>query len=260
MKLYANIGIGHENDIDVLKQRVVSAAQCNADAVIIGKSTPVKTVPSNKKYVPIQSKWGTMAYLEVAKRSEVSKENALTLTDFCKEIGIPLIWSVTDNQAGAWVRENCDSSTIKVHYDAIDPIELIQYCKENFEHAIYSHVHMDDILQYYTNTNKRRNITIYYTTDQFPPKVEDLQLGRIDKLTKKWPDVKIAYESREAGIFPGVAVAYKGVDFIEKYLGDDDSNNPSILTPEQFYDFWNTMNILFEADQVKIQEDLQPDK
>lgn len=260
MKLYANIGVGHENNLDVLKQRVVSAAQCNADAVVIGKSTPVKTVPDNKKYIPIQSKWGTMAYLEVAKRSEVSKENAKELSNFCDGIGIPIIWSVTDNQAGAWVRENCNASTIKVHYDAIDPIELIDYCQLNFDHAIYSHVHMDSIIQFYTNTNKRRNITVYYASEQFPPKVDELQLGVIDKLIKKWPDVKFAYESREAGIFPGVAVAYKGVDFIEKYLGDEDSDNTSILTPEQFYDFWNSMNIMFEANHVPIIEDSSPDK
>ena len=48
MKLYANIGVGHENDLDVLKQRIISAAQCNADAVVIGKSTPVKTIPKNE--------------------------------------------------------------------------------------------------------------------------------------------------------------------------------------------------------------------
>lgn len=260
MKLYANIGVGHENDIDVLKQRIVSAAQCNADAIVIGKSTPVKTVPANKKHIPIQSKWGTMAYIEVAKRSEVSKENAVELVNFCNEIGIPLIWSVTDTQACAWVRENAPGTTIKVHYDAVDPIDLIQYCKDNFDHAIYSHVYIDDIVQYYTNTNKRKNITIYYASEQFPPKIDELQLGIIDKLIKKWPDVKIAYESREAGIFPGVAVAYKGVDFIEKYLGDEDSDNPSILTPEQFYDFWNTMNILYEADQVHIIPESNTDK
>lgn len=259
MKLYANIGIGHENDIDVLKQRVVSAAQCNADAIVIGKSTPVKTVPKNKKYVPIQSKWGTMAYIDVAKRSEVSPENAIDLSNFCNEIGIPLIWSVTDNQAGAWVHEYCQATTIKIHYDAIDPIELIRYCKDNFEHVIYSHIHIHSILPYYKQ-GARNNLTIYYASKEFPPKLDDLELGILDNLMKTFPDLTFGYEGREAGIFPGVAVAYKGVAFVEKYLGDEDSDNTSILTPEQFYDFWNSMNILFEANQVKIVEDLKPDK
>ena len=259
MKLYANIGVAHENDIDVLKQRVISAAQCNADAVIISKSTPVKTIPKSKKYVPIQSKWGTMAYLDVAKRSEVSPENAKELTKLCDDIGIPLIWSVTDNQAGAWVREHCNAHTIKVHYDAVDPIELIQYCKDNFDHVIYSHVYVDDVMNYYRRKDYRM-FTIYYASAEFPPTIEQLQLGNINELRRRFPDMQLAYEGREAGIFPGVAVAYKGVDFIEKYLGDDDSDNTSILTPEQFYDFWNSMNILFESNLIKEAPDLKPDK
>lgn len=259
MKLYANIGVGHENDIDVLKQRVVSAAQCNADAVVIGKSTPVKTIPKSKKYVPIQSKWGTMAYIDVAKRSEVSSENAKQLTKFCNDIGIPLIWSVTDNQAGAWVREHCNANTIKIHYDAIDPIELIQYCKDNFDHVIYSHKYVDDVMNYYRRKDYRM-FTIYYASEEFPPTIEQLQLGNINELRRRFPDMLLAYEGREAGIFPGVAVAYKDVNFIEKYLGDDDSDNTSILTPEQFYDFWNSMNILFESNLIKEIPDLKPDK
>ncbi len=259
MKLYANIGVGHENDIDVLKQRIITAAQCNADAVVIGKSTPVKAIPKNKKYIPITSKWGTMAYLEVAKRSEVSPENAKELTKFCKEIGIPLIWSVTDSQAGAWIREHCDAQTIKIHYDAVDPIELIRYCKDNFDHVIYSHKYIHNLLGYYKQ-GKRDCFTVYYASEQFPPTMDQLQLGILDDLIKTFPDVSFAYEGREAGIFPGVAVAYKGIEFIEKYLGDEDSDNTSILTPEQFFDFWNSMNILFEANQVKDPNDSEPDK
>jgi hypothetical protein len=47
--------------------------------------------------------------------------------------------------------------------------------------------------------------------------------------------------------FPSVAVAYKNVDYIEKYLGDEDSDNTSILTPQQFYDFFKNLEILATA-------------
>ena len=51
VKLYANIGVGHENDISVLKTRLIAAAQCNADAVVITKSTPALLIDENKKYI-----------------------------------------------------------------------------------------------------------------------------------------------------------------------------------------------------------------
>ena len=48
INLYANIGIGHENDWNNIKDRVVSAAQCNADAIIINKATPTLSIPEEK--------------------------------------------------------------------------------------------------------------------------------------------------------------------------------------------------------------------
>ena len=53
IKLYANIGLAHENNWEVIKKRIVSAAQCNADAIVITKSSPRIVIPENKKYVSI---------------------------------------------------------------------------------------------------------------------------------------------------------------------------------------------------------------
>ena len=62
--LYANISIGHENDWNVLEKRIIAAAQCHSDAIVISKATPEFTIPKNKKYVSIKSKWGNLHYLE----------------------------------------------------------------------------------------------------------------------------------------------------------------------------------------------------
>ena len=74
--LYANISIGHENDWNVLEKRIIAAAQCHSDAIVISKATPEFTIPKNKKYVSIKSKWGNLPYLEVANKSEIDELNA----------------------------------------------------------------------------------------------------------------------------------------------------------------------------------------
>ena len=71
IKLFANIGIGHENDWQTIKGRVVAAAQCNADALVITKSTPDVIIPKHKRYVAMESKWGELPYIEVANKSEL---------------------------------------------------------------------------------------------------------------------------------------------------------------------------------------------
>ena len=59
INLYANIGVGHENDWQIIKSRVVAAAQCNADAVIMTKTTPKLSICWNRKQMGVSSLFGS---------------------------------------------------------------------------------------------------------------------------------------------------------------------------------------------------------
>lgn len=239
-KLYANIGVGHENKTSVLEARLIAAAQCNADAVVITKSTPSLLIPEEKKYVSIPSRWGHLPYLEVAKRSELDPDTAAHIVGLAKRIGIPVIWSVTDSKAAEFVKEYCDATIVKLHHSAVNIYELSRFCRDNFAEVIFHMNHREEYSVLYAKF--RKGLQIYYSTDEFPPSIEQLEYSKMDKLIQQ--GYVVGYESREPGVFPSVALAYKGVAFIEKYLGDDDSDNASILTPEQFYDYYKNLEIL----------------
>lgn len=242
-KLYANIGVGHENRLDVLKKRLIAAAQCNADAVVITKSTPNLIIAEGKKYIAIPSRWGHLPYIEVAKRSELDEESAGQITELADQIGIPVIWCVTDSTAAEFVKEICNAKTVKLHHAAVNIYELSRFCKDNFQNVIFSYKHLNDITVLYP---KKYKIMVYYTTDNFPPEIEEMHLNTIDRLVSQ--GYTVGYESKDPGIFPSVTVRYKGVDYIEKYLGDEESDNTSLLTPEQFYDYFKNLEMLEIAD------------
>lgn len=238
-KLYANISIGHENQIDVLESRLIAAAQCNADAVVISKSTPKLMIAENKKYVSIPSRWGHLPYMEVANRSELDAESASHVAKLAKQIGIPVIWSVTDSVAAEFVKEYGDAKTVKLHHMATNVYELSRFCKDNFADIIFSYKHLDHASTLFTHKHKTK---VYYTTDSFPPELEDMQLHQIDDLISQ--KYITGYESKDPGVFPSVAVAYKGVEYIEKYLGDSFSDNSSLLTPDQFFEYFKNLELL----------------
>ena len=41
-----------------------------------------------------------------------------------------------------------------------------------------------------------------------------------------------------------MATMYKGIDYLEAYLGDEKENMPGVLEPAQFFDLWNSLNIM----------------
>lgn len=245
IKLYANIGFGHENDWDCLYSRVVAAAQCNADAVIITKSTPSFCINENKKYVSMESKWGNLPFIEIANKSELDIENCKNLIDLTNQIGIPIIWCITDTIAGDWVKENTGTYNIKIHSDYGNNKELVDFCINSFDEIMYPGYgkYIDILLQKYPRSVDKEKLSLYHSTKKFPPHVEELNLKFLDDL-KEIPNIKVGYEGKCEGIYPDVAVVLKNVDYIEKYLGDEEPFNDAILTHQKFYDFFVNMNQL----------------
>lgn len=245
IKLYANIGFGHENDWDNIYKRVVAAAQCNADAVIMTKSTPDIMISENKKYLSIDSKWGNLPYIEVAKKSEIDELNCKKLRNLIDEIGIPLIWSVTDSEAANWVKDNTNTYTIKIHNDSANDEELINYCINSFDKIMYPGYgkYVDLILKKYPRSVDKEKFSLYHSARKFPPQIEELNLSKIDEY-RKIQNIQVGYEGRCEGIYPDVAVTLKDIDYIEKYLGDEEPFNDAVLTHQKFYDFFVNMNQL----------------
>lgn len=244
-KLYANISIDHQNQNHILESRIVAAAQCNADAVVIHKTTPGLIIPEEKKYVPVSSRWGTLSYIDFAKRCELDDGCVDHIIHLCDRIGIPIIWCVTDNISAEYIKNNTNSTVIKIHSAAVDLQDLAVFCSNNFDHVIYPHSLEEFVLGRYTKSKDKNKYSLYYTPLGDVITLETLNFKILDGLRQTHQNV--GYESRTNTLFPCVATAYKGIEYIEKYLGDTDNSNDSVMNPQQFYDLYKNLEILETA-------------
>jgi len=241
-KLYANISVEHENDMSVIQRRVIAAAQCNADAVVITKTTPALVIPEEKKYVAIDSKWGNISYIDYARKCELTVDGCEEISNLCEKIGIPIIWCVTDNISAEFVKEHTDCQTLKIHSSAIDIAALSKWSSDNFSHVIFPHSQESFILQKYKSKKEKARYSIYYSHSDQQIVTENLKLSQLDVLVSKHETV--GYESRTNTIFPCIATAYKNISYIEKYLGEDNNTNSCLLSPQVMYDFFKNLEVL----------------
>jgi len=242
-KLYANISVDHQHQNHILEGRIVAAAQCNADAVVIHKTTPGLIIPEEKKYVPVSSRWGTLSYIDFAKRCELDDECVDHIIQLCQRIGIPIIWCVTDNTSAEYIKNHTDCDTIKIHSSAVNSNDLAVFCSNNFEYVIYPHSLEDYTLSYYKKSKDKNRYSLYYTPESDDIiNLENLNFKTLDSL--KNSHLNVGYESRTNTLFPCVATAYKGIEYIEKYLGEYDNSNNSVMNPQQLYDLYKNLEIL----------------
>ena len=220
----------------------MAAAQCNADAVVIHKTTPGLIIPEEKKYVPVSSRWGTISYIDFAKRCELTNDCVDHIIQLCQRIGIPIIWCVTDNTSAEYIKNHTDSDTIKIHSSSVNIDDLAVFCSNNFDHVIYPHTLEEHTLSYYKKSKDKNKYSLYYTPLGDVINVETLNFKMLDSL--KYSHLNVGYESRTNTLFPCVATAYKGIEYIEKYLGDTDNSNDSVMNPQQFYDLYKNLEIL----------------
>ena len=79
----------------------------------------------------MESKWGELPYIEVANKSELDDFTVKKFNDLTNQIGIPVIWCITDIQAGDWVLEHTTCKDIKIHFDSQNDLDLLEFCFNN---------------------------------------------------------------------------------------------------------------------------------
>ena len=97
VRLVAEIGTGHQGDVDLAKWLIHMAKDVGCDFVKGQRRTPELAVPRDEWNEPRDTPWGyQLSKLEYRRRVEFDDRQWAELFEYAKEIGIPLFASVWD--------------------------------------------------------------------------------------------------------------------------------------------------------------------
>ncbi len=200
---------------------IAKAAGCKA--VKFQKRNPDVCVPEAQKSQPRQVPWrdDITTYLQYKKDIEFGLEEYEEIDAYCFEKGIEWSASPWDLDSAIFLAENFDLPFVKIASASICELNMLEYCAKNFDKIILSTgmstlVEIEDAINTIEKYNS--NIIIMHTNSSYPTPIEDVNLNRILKLKKIYPDYKIGYSNHCFGLGAPMAAVVLGTDYIEFHI------------------------------------------
>ncbi len=215
IKIVAELGINCNGDVDNAKKLIDVCAFADVDMIKIQKRTPDICVPSAQKNQPKDTPWGKMTYLEYKKKIEFSKEDCLSLSDYCRSKNIPFFASVWDIPSCDVMNET--TNIAKIPSALVTNITLCKYAREKFDTLMIS-TGMSTEAEIEQCIEECNPNVIFHTNSAYPTPENELNLLYIEHLKKRYPNKKIGYSCHFWGLTPSFAAAAMGVSHIEKHV------------------------------------------
>ena len=215
VKIIAEIGINHNGDINNAKYLIDAAVLAGCDYVKFQKRNPDICVPEDQKSKIKSTPWGEMTYLEYKHKIEFGKEEYDAIDDYCKLRKIKWFASVWDKDSVDFMSNYVNIA--KIPSALITDNELTKYARDKFKTLIIStgmstQKQIDDC-----ERNCMPNV-IMHKNSTYPSPINELNLGYISYLKKKFWDLDIGYSGHEYGLVTTFATVPLGVKWIERHI------------------------------------------
>jgi sialic acid synthase SpsE len=223
VNIIAEIGINHNGCINTCLEMIKAAKDSGADYVKFQKRNPDVCVPEAQKSKMRSTPWGDMTYLEYKHRIEFGLKEYEVIDDYCKSIDIGWFVSVWDTSSVRYM-EHFNNGLVKVPSAKADDLELIQLCKDTFDHVIVStgmctQQQIFNILDLYSDSTEKNDLSIFHTVSAYPVQTDSLRMDTITWL--KSFGFSVGFSSHETSLLPASASVFKGVDWIERHFTFD---------------------------------------
>ena len=216
--IIGEIGINHNGDINIAKQLIKNAKDCQFDAVKFQKRTIDIVYDKKTLDTPRESPWGTTTR-EQKFGLEFEKSEYDQIAKYCDELKIDWFASAWDIKSLDFL-ENYD---LKYHKIAsamiIDHEFLNEVAKKNCHTFISTGMSTKNDIDNAVSIFRKNNCSfeLMHCVSTYPMKTEDANLVTINELKKEY-NCRVGYSGHENGVVVSLAAVMLGITSLERHI------------------------------------------
>ena len=207
----------HMGDLEVAKEMALQAKLAGADCVKYQHHLPDEEMLPD---VPMSSNFDIPLY-EFLKLHALKLQDHIELKDYCDKIGITYLCTPLSYKAACELEEAGLAYAFKIGSGEMTDIPSLKRIAEFGKPMIISSgmCTLEELDRTY-NALKDVGIPLAFTNclSEYPPVYEDVNLGVIKEMKKRYPDVVIGHSDHTPDLYTSYAAVAMGASIIEKHV------------------------------------------
>jgi len=225
--IVAEIGINHNGDMNLAKMIIDAAREAGADSVKFQNYRTEDFVPTasvTHTYIS-QGHTVTESQYEMFKRYELSDEQVIDLSEYCRKVGIDF-HSTPTNSDGVALLQKLGVGVLKNGSDYLSNLPLIESMARTGLPTVLStgmatEKDIEEAISAFSMAGGR-DVILLHCVSQYPAPLEELNLRRIPALSKKF-NCPVGFSDHTNGMLAACLAVSLGACWIEKHFTLDKS-------------------------------------
>lgn len=269
--IVAEIGCNHKGELEIAKELILLAKECNADYAKFQKRTNKELLNEKEYNAPHPNPHNSYGetYGEHRDFLELSIEQHSELKEFCESNAIGYATSVWDvTSAREIISLNPDY--IKVPSACNNNFDLLKVLRDEYKNDVHVSFGMTTreeekrVVNFFEENNQSKNrLVIYSCTSGYPVPFENVALLEINRLYGEFESrvKEIAFSGHHLGIAIDIAAFTLGAKWIERHFTKDrtwkGTDHAASLEPGGLSKLIRDLNASYQALQYKENEILE---
>ncbi len=269
--IIAEIGCNHKGDLELAKELIKLAKECDATIAKFQKRTPKELLTEEQYNTPHPVPYNSYGNTYGAHREflEFNQAQHAELKEYAESIGIEYstsVWDVTSAKEMVAFKPNM----LKVPSACNNHFEMLKVLRDDFKGIVHvsfgmtTHEEEEALVSFFEETGQAKDrLVVYNCTSGYPVPFDDICLLEINRIREKYEDrVKgIGFSGHHLGIAIDVAAYALGACYIERHFTKDrtwkGTDHAASLEPAGMQKLVRNLKATHKALQYKPQQILE---